>query len=464
MTDGGRIRTTRSGGFAAVWMLVAALCVALVACSTDKAPVEPADRPGAPEKFSRVQPWPLPVAGEAAHPDLVATPQGDLLLSWVQPAPDDHRELRMARLSSPAPGAPGAWADPLSAGTGGNWFLNWADTPHVYALPDGSIWAHWLRQTGEGHTDYGIDLVHSGDGGRTWSPPTLVSLPDLPGDNGFVTFWPQASDELGMAWLDSREKATASTPTANDQHPGNAPADDGHGHGHGDGAMMLRAAIYGSPASNTPGAAASKLIEWPLDLSTCDCCTTASAMTSRGPVVVYRGRSADEIRDIRLVRLEGGAWTAPRDVHADGWWMTGCPVNGPVVVSEGNTVWVAWYTEADGQPELRLARSDDAGDSFGPPLAVANGPQVLGRLGLGLAQGHVLLSWLQEGDAGDGQQLMLSRIDRELGAAHSIPVAALAARGRASGIPRLAVLDEAAWLVWGEVVDGTPTLKGAVVR
>ena len=436
MMDGGRVGSAPRSGFAASWLLVVAICVALVACSSDKPPATPAVDRGGPETFSLIEPWALPVAGEAAHPDLIVTPQGDLLLSWVQPAADDHRQLRIARLLSPLPGAPGAWSDPVTAGSGANWFLNWADTPHVYALPDGSIWAHWLRQTGQGHTDYGIDLVRSGDDGRTWSPPTLVSLRDVPGDNGFVTFWPQASDELGIAWLDSRQKAHEATSAGahpslppRDQHSRSNPEQDAHGdngHDHdGDAAMMLRVAIYGAPAANAP---ASKIKEWPLDDSTCDCCTTASAMTSRGPVVVYRGRSAGEIRDIRLARLDGETWTAPRDVHVDGWRMTGCPVNGPVVVAEGNTVWVAWYTEADGQSELRIARSDDAGDSFGPPLAAAKGPQVLGRLGLALAQGHVLLSWLQEGEDRNGQQLMLTRIDRELKEVHSIAVASLAAR------------------------------------
>lgn len=433
------------------------VCLLLVACSTDKSAEQAMDQRGEREQFSQVESWVLPVAGEAGHADLVATPRGDLLLSWVEPAGDGARELRMARLESPDPGSQGLWSEPVTVAAGADWFLNWADTPHVYALPDGSIWAHWLRKSGDGPIDYGIDLVRSGDDGRTWSPPSLVNLPDLPGDHGFVTFWPQSSDQLGIAWLDSRQKAQAlsSRQDVHDPQPGSGSADAAHGH-EGAAPMMLRAATYASTGS--------KLREWPLDLSTCDCCTTASAMTSRGPVVVYRGRSDGEIRDTRLVRLEGDTWTPPRDVHADGWHIAGCPVNGPVVVAEDETVWVAWYTEAGGQPEVRIARSDDAGDSFGSPLTVAVGPQVLGRLGLALADGHVLVSWLQEDAAGNGQHLMLSRTDRLLGSLHSIPVAVVTARGRASGIPRLALFNDAAWLAWVEVAEGRPVLKGAVVR
>ena len=30
----------------------------------------------------------------------------------------------------------------------------------------------------------------------------------------------------------------------------------------------------------------------------CDCCQTDAALTARGPLLVYRGRTPDEIRDI----------------------------------------------------------------------------------------------------------------------------------------------------------------------
>src|SRR5690606_40868449 len=61
----------------------------------------------------------------------------------------------------------------------------------------------------------------------------------------------------------------------------------------------------------------------------CDCCQTSVALTSRGPLLFYRGRSPDEVRDVLVSRLEGNVWTAPRRVHADDWVVGGCPVNGP---------------------------------------------------------------------------------------------------------------------------------------
>lgn len=416
----------------------------LTACS----PSAPGDAPGAQVRPLRdhvalvAQDWALPTPAGAGQPDLVTAPDGRLLLSWVEPAGEGRHRLQLAR-AKPEAGGQG-WEPSITIAEGRGWFLNWADTPHVYALPDGSLWAHWLRSTGPSRMDYGIDLVRSGDDGSTWSQPRLVHPAGTRGDHGFVTFWPQADDRLGIAWLDSRQKSTANT------HGGHS--DDHHG---GDGAMMLRAAIYGPQAQQQA--------EWPLDVSTCDCCTTASAVTDRGVVVVYRGRSADEIRDTRIVRFDGQAWTPPRDVHADGWRIAGCPVNGPVVVAEGNQVWVAWYTEADGLPELRAARSDDAGDHFGAPVTLAKGAHVLGRVSLALGGGRLWAAWLEESTT-PSQRLVLGRYDLQWGDAERIEVAELAARGRASGLPRLRWTNGAAWLVWTDVADGRPTLKGASVR
>src|SRR5690606_27045924 len=131
--------------------------------------------------------------------------------------------------------------------------------------------------------DYGIALARSADGGHSWSRTPAVH-PRRRGDHGFVTFWAQGSDRLGLAWLDSRQKAAAGQGGGHDDHNHHAAA-----------AMMLRAAEHGPDGVQHS--------EWPLDDSTCDCCTTASAQTERGTVVVYRGRGPGEVRDTRIVRL-----------------------------------------------------------------------------------------------------------------------------------------------------------------
>lgn len=429
-----------SAGATACRTLFALLAIASLGACTPK---EHGTDRGPAAASPVVEAWTLPAPAGAAQPDLVAAADGTLLLSWLEPAGEDALRFRLSRWNGDATSA--AWAPPVTIAEGAGFFRNWADTPHVFALEDGSLWAHWLRSTGPSRMDYGIDLVRSDDGGSTWTTPQLVHPAGTPGDHGFVTFWPQSRDRLGIAWLDSRQKAAAG-------HTGHG--NGGHEHA-GSAAMMLRAAVYDGQAKQVG--------EWPLDVSTCDCCTTSSAITDRGVIVVYRGRSAGEIRDTRLVRFDGERWTAPRDVHADGWQIAGCPVNGPMVVADGATVWVAWYTEADGMPELRAARSDDAGDTFGVPVTLAKGTQVLGRLGLALAGDHLLASWLEQAPD-ERQTLVLGRYDAAWKQAQRVGVATLSARGRASGIPRMQWQGDTAWLAWVDVEGEAPRVLGARVQ
>ena len=360
--------------------LLFALLLPLAACQRQASDAPSAAAPApAPTPASRavgtddIVPWTLPVQA-ASQPDLVALPDGGLLMSWIEVEAGGHA-LRFARH-----GAAG-WSAPRTVAAGDDWFVNWADIPHIAATPDGALWAHWLRKSGEAPYAYDVVLSRSVDGGATWAAPVVVNSDGTPTEHGFVSVWPAAHDRLGVAWLDGRNT----------------------GAGHGGGMMTLRAASF--------DATLGRFDDREVDASACDCCQTDIAMTARGPLLVYRDRTANEIRDIAATRLQGGAWTAPRLVHADGWNIPACPVNGPSAAARGNDVRVAWYTAADGGvPELRFARSPDAGDGFGAPLTIDRGEAVLGRVGVALDPSDgTWVSWLRE-DA-DGQSVWLARVD-----------------------------------------------------
>lgn len=388
----------------------------------------------------------LPGAGIRSQPDLVSSPDGGLALSWVEKVGSGHR-LRFSQL--PAVGAAAgesepSWSPARTIAQGEDWFVNWADTPHLVVFRDGTLWAHWLRKNGTGIYDYGVALVRSGDQGRTWSEPIRLEPAGARLDYGFVSMWEESDHSLGIAWLDSRQKKVP---------------DEGHAehHEHGGGAMMLRAARFDADGKRS--------VEQVLDASTCDCCPTSAAVTGNGAVVAYRGRTDDEVRDIRLVRLDGSNWTQPVSVHADNWHIAGCPVNGPAVVASGNDVWVAWYTEAGARPSVRLARSSNGGEKFDPPRMVAEGSGLLGRVNLAMDAENVWMTWLVEGKKNAKQQLMLARFDARSGdLLQQDVVANVSARGRASGSPRIQLRDGAAWMVWTDTVDGDLQLRGARVR
>jgi hypothetical protein len=199
-----------------------------------------------------------------------------------------------------------------------------------------------------------------------------------------------------------------------------------------------------------------------IDASVCDCCQTSVAITARGPLLAYRGRTAGEVRDIMTTRLIGDAWTTPARVHADNWTMPACPVNGPAVAAEGEYAVVAWYTAPDGVALVRAAHSGDAGTTFAAPVELDRGEAVLGRVDVALGDGQAWLLWLRED--GDGQSLWLSRRTPDLATEYQrLQVARLEGRGHGTGFPQLQVANGVAHVVWTDVVDGVAQLRGARV-
>ncbi len=384
-----------------------------------------------------VQAWALPAPAGAAQPQLVQAPDGDLLLSWVERRTGGGHRFRFARHDART-----GWSEARTIAEGADWFVNWADVPMLMALEDGSLWAHLLVKNGEATYAYDVRLFRSTDGGDTWQARGPVHDDGTATEHGFVAMWPQSRDTLGVAWLDGRRTAG-----------GGHGADQHGGHDALAGAMTLRTALFD---------AAGKRGETELDAMTCDCCNTDAAVTGRGPLLVYRDRAEGEVRDIAATRFDGRRWQLPAPVHADGWVMPGCPVNGPAVAAHGEQAWVAWYTEAGGVPVLRLARSDDAGDRFGPPMDVARGPMVLGRVDLAADADAVWVAWLEEVQG--RQALWLARFDRRTGIqTWAGEVAEVAGRGRATGFPRLQLRDGVPHLAWTTVQDGVPALAGVRV-
>ncbi len=206
------------------------------------------------------------------------------------------------------------------------------------------------------------------------------------------------------------------------------------------GSMSLRTALVGE----RPGK--SEL----LDARVCDCCQTGAAVTSEGPLVVYRDRSGDEQRDIAIVRRSAGKWTAPARVARDGWKINGCPVNGPAAAALGKAVAVAWFTAADERPRVRMAFSSDAGATFGAPVEV-DASRPAGRVGLLMdGNGDALVCWV----AADGKAgaIRLARVTPggRMGTPVTVAPTSLA---RSSGVPRIARRGETVLVAWVEASE-----------
>jgi hypothetical protein len=274
----------------------------------------------------------------------------------------------------------------------------------------------------------------SEDGGRTWAPPYSPHDDRTPTEHGFVSL-ASAGGEPYAIWLDGRNTLGG--------HAGH----DDHGSA---GAMSLRGARLLREGA-TQGTE--------IDGSVCDCCQTDAAAVRDGLLVVYRDRTADEVRDIHAARYVDGRWSAPVPVHADDWRIAACPVNGPAVAARGDDVAVAWFTAPD-RPRVRLALSNDGGRTFSEPLEVASG-RVIGRVDVVLLQDRrAVVSWLAESGAGAAIRAQPFTIRGPAGTAIDVATSDVA---RSSGFPRMLAAGDGLLFAWTES-GATPAVRTAFAR
>ena len=405
-----------------------------------------------------IEPWPLPIQDGAGQPDLALAPDGRVLLSWINSTPGRRPAVQMAEWYPDR-----HWEGPRTVVVGNALFVNWADTPHIAATADRALWLHWLQKSADAPYAYDIKLVRSLDHGMNWGVPRQVHGDRTTTEHGFVAFWPQGENSLGVAWLDGRETAGAghasAAPAEASAGASANPTDPHAGHdGHGGGAMTLRAAVF-DPFLNVSA-------ESVVDARTCDCCQTSAAAVPGGALLVYRDRSDEDIRDIYATRFDGKAWTPPKRVHADDWKMPACPVNGPAVAAQGARAAVAWYTAAQDRPMVKLAGSADTGGSFAAPVVIDQGPAVLGRVALAMDANQLWLVWMRE-EAGR-QSLWLARYASAAVPALAKPLqrielAKIEGNGRATGFPKIVLREGVAHIVWTESGDNGPRLRGVQV-
>jgi len=172
-----------------------------------------------------------------------------------------------------------------------------------------------------------------------------------------------------------------------------------------------------------------------IDTRVCECCPTAVAVTSEGPIVAYRDRSPKEVRDIYIARLENGAWTAGSPVHADGWRLNACPVNGPSLSARRRDVAVAWFTGAGDKPRAFAAFSTDAGRTFGRPIRLDDEAS-LGRVDVELLpDGAAAAAYVEFGS--QTAQFRIRRVTRDGNRSAPVTISGIAGN-RSGGYPRMA--------------------------
>ena len=358
-----------------------------------------------------------PTSGiSSSEPSIFKSENGMIYLSWIEKDRDTISHLKFSTLEN------NEWSTPKTIAQGKDWFVNWADFPSMTSFGESNLVAHYLEKSAEDTYAYDVKLIQSTDNGETWSEDFKPHSDNTNTEHGFVSKMPLTENSYLSVWLDGRQNAYAETDSTIQKQ------------------MTLRSAVINNNGE--------LLQESLLDNRVCDCCQTDVAMTNEGPLVVYRNRSKDEIRDTYYVKHVNGKWTEPKPLYNDNWKISGCPVNGPSIAAKDNFVVATWFTAADNLPKTKIIFSSDNGNTFSRPITVAQ-ETTMGRLDVEiLDDGSAILSSMnsKEGES----EILLHHINNN-GNISAPFIVSQTANSRSSGFPRMVIKNDHIYLAWTSV-------------
>ena len=346
-----------------------------------------------------------PVGPGSQQPAILTTDYG-MVLSWMEPI-DGDIHLRFSTFNGVI------WSDPINIAQGSNWFVNWADFPALISNGD-KLFAHFMQISGESTYDYDIMYTVSSDRGATWLPPRKLHADTIKGEHGFLS-GSAFEDGFVVSWLDGRYTKTEN------------------------GAMSIRGAVINGAGEVT------RAME--IDNRTCDCCQTTLTNVGGKPMVFYRDRSENEVRDIYYSALLDSGWIEPQVLHDDNWEINACPVNGPVTLSNDDHVAVGWFTGAEANYEVKLKISADSGESFGEVILV-DGPDAFGRLDIEIDEEHIYLTYLTRKELKASLMLAVYNMAGELVEKKSM---ATINPDRGTGFPRITAWSGRLVIAWTDL-------------
>ena len=360
-----------------------------------------------------------PVGDSCAEPYLFTDKKGVVYLSWVEKI-GTQSTLKFSSYSSDK------WSEPVTIASGKNWFVNWADYPVITSDGQKNLLAHFLEKSDTAKFTYDVKIISSADSGKTWSLAKILHDDNVKAEHGFVSIIPY-NDQFFVTWLDGRKTASE------EAHGGH----DGH---HGE--MTLRAAFIDKNGN--------KVNEWELDERICDCCQTTASVTTDGPIVVYRDRSDDEVRDMSIVRYVNGQWTTPKTIYPDNWQIKACPVNGPRADAINNNLVIAWFSMEDKRGQVKVVFSKDGGITFGQHIRIDE-EKPIGRVDVVMLDPlTAIVSWME------GSSIKAVKVHADGKKERSIMIASSSDK-RSSGFPQMTLMNNKIIFAWTD--DKSKSIK-----
>jgi BNR repeat-like domain len=266
-------------------------------------------------------------------PSVQIDEQGLIFAAWVE-EDKDTRTILFAR--SETPGGPLGTPIPVNRPSESPYYRQ--ESPAL-ALRGLEVFVTWSmthpRVTPDKPFSGELRLSRSVDGGRSFSPSSLVNDDEQVIQHTFDAVHVAPDGVVHLAWIDGREGK---------KEPGT---------------FVARSTDHGRTITRN----------FKLDDNTCVCCRTAVAASADGLVyVAWRKVFDGNLRETVVARSTDGGQTfsSPVVVGHDQWVYQACPHRpASLGVDRAGRLYVVWYTEgADETPAIYLAYSDDQGNTF----------------------------------------------------------------------------------------------------
>ena len=374
-----------------------------------------------------------PASEQGKYPRLFSDNTGAVFMSWMETA-NDTTSLFYAKYENEQ------WSSPALVSSSDSWFVNWADFPSIIARNGEPVATHWAQKKPGG--TYSYDVAISQFRNDKFDQPLIPHSDNTPTEHGFVSMLPMSDDAFYTIWLDGRNM-TGGHGSASDDHETSL-----------DQAMTLRGARIDSDQP---------IEEQVIDDSVCECCGTSLVQSGNNILAAYRNRTADEIRDIYIAKMdiETDEWSDPKNISNDNWKINACPVNGPKLAANDDLVALAWFTGADEIAKVKLRTSTDGGNNW-LETKILESETPLGRVDVAITPNNIIwASWMSRVD--DTAVIKIASFD-EKGNQRSMQVINEVSPSRSGGFPQLELIGETKIVAWTDVSEDQPRIRTKLIQ